>query len=79
MPEANYDWLDLRRLVRRSGAISPDAIIQGVHRGYAFLAPLSGDEALLASDAHGRERQAYRRLVTRLPRPDPDNDAAAGT
>jgi predicted nucleotidyltransferase component of viral defense system len=67
LSEANYDWMDLRRLVRRSGAISPDAIIQGVRGGYAFLAPLSGDEALLASDTHGRERRAYSRLVSQLP------------
>ncbi len=79
LSEANYDWIDLRRLVRRSGAISPDTIIQGVRRGYAFLTPLSGDEALLASDAHGRERRAYSQLVAQLPgHPDAESGPEMG-
>jgi hypothetical protein len=79
LSEANYDWLDLRRLVRRSGAPSPEAIIQGVRRGFAFLAPLEGDEALLARDAHGRERRAYDRLVSQLPgQPNAENSPKRG-
>jgi len=67
LSEANYDWTDLRRLVRRSGALPSDDIIQGVRSGYTFLVPLSGDETLVANDAHGRERRAYSRLVSQLP------------
>lgn len=68
LPEGRYDWLDLRRLVRRGGTISPDEIVRGVQRGYAFLTKLTDDEALLSKDAYMRERQVYQRLVDSLPR-----------
>jgi hypothetical protein len=66
LPDGRYDWLDIRRLVRRGGTISPDEIIRGVQRGYAFLTQVTDDETLLCNDPLGRERQAYRRLVDSL-------------
>jgi len=66
LPEGKYDWLDLRRLVRRGGAVSPDEIVRGVQRGYVFLTHLTDDEALLSNDAYLRERPAYQRLVDGL-------------
>ena len=56
LPEGRYDWLDIRRLVRRGGSISPDEIIRGVQRGYAFLTQVTDDEALLCNDPYGSER-----------------------
>jgi hypothetical protein len=67
LPDGRYNWLDIRRLVRRGGTISPDEIIRGVQQGYAFMTKLTDDEAILANDPYLRERQAYQRLVDRLP------------
>jgi len=66
LPEAEYDWSDLRRLVRRSASVAPEDIIRGVQQAYAFLGQLTADEAQLASDPYGRERQTYGRLVQGL-------------
>ena len=66
IPQAHYDWMDLRRLVRRGAAVSPDEIVRGVQQGYAFLAQLTPDEALLAADPYGRQRQVYSRLAASL-------------
>ena len=59
LPEAKYDWSDLRRLVRRSWSVTPAEIIRGVQKGYAFLGQLTADEAALAADPYGREKQPY--------------------
>lgn len=69
IPLAHYDWMDLRRLVRRGAAVSSDAIIQGVQQGYAFLGQLTADEALLAADPYGRQRQVYSHLAASLRQP----------
>lgn len=53
IPQARYDWIDLRRLVRRGASISPDEIVRGVQQGYAFLGQMTADEALLAADPYG--------------------------
>jgi predicted nucleotidyltransferase component of viral defense system len=63
LPQAHYEWPDLRRLIRRGAAVSPEEIIRGVQQGYAFLGQLTEEEALLAGDPYGRQRQAYQRLV----------------
>jgi hypothetical protein len=67
LPDGRYNWLDIRRLVRRGGTISPDEIIRGVQQVYAFMTKLTGDEATLANDPYLRERQTYQRLVDSLP------------
>jgi predicted nucleotidyltransferase component of viral defense system len=64
--DARYDWLDLRRLVRRGSALKPEDIVQGVQGSYAFLAQLTPEEQALASDPHGRERRLYGQLVEEL-------------
>ena len=66
MSDAQYDWSDLRRLVRRSASAAPEDIIRGVQQAYAFLGQPTADEAQLAGDPYGRERQTYDRLVQGL-------------
>jgi predicted nucleotidyltransferase component of viral defense system len=66
LPEGKYDWSDLSRLVRRDRLVAPDEIVQDVQRAYAFLRELTVEEARLAADPYGRERQVYRRLVESL-------------
>jgi predicted nucleotidyltransferase component of viral defense system len=66
LPEGKYDWTDLSRLVRRDRLIAPDEIVRGVQESCAFLRELTVEEARLAADPYGRERQVYRRLVDRL-------------
>jgi predicted nucleotidyltransferase component of viral defense system len=66
LPQAQYDWPDLRRLVQRSASVAPEDIVRGVQQAYAFLGQLTADEARLAGDPYGRERQAYGRLVQSL-------------
>lgn len=63
LPDAQYEWSDLQRLVRRSWSVTPAEIVRGVQQGYAFLNKLTPDEALVAADPYGRERQACQRLV----------------
>jgi predicted nucleotidyltransferase component of viral defense system len=66
LPEGRYDWSDLSRLVRRDRLIAPDEIVRGVQKSYAFLRELIVEEARLAADPYGRERQVYRQLVDSL-------------
>lgn len=66
LPQVHYEWSDLRRLIRRGAALGPDEMIRGVQQGYTFLTQLSEEEALLAADAYGRQRQLYAHLVVDL-------------
>ncbi|MFW6135959.1 MAG: nucleotidyl transferase AbiEii/AbiGii toxin family protein [Chloroflexota bacterium] len=66
LPEGNYDWADLTRLVRPVDLVSPDEIIAQVQRAYVFLGELTEGEARLAADPYGRERQVYRHLAKSL-------------
>lgn len=66
LPQAHYEWSDLRRLIRRGAAVSPEEIVRGVQQGYAFLGQLTEEEALLADDPYGRQRQTYMRLATEI-------------
>jgi predicted nucleotidyltransferase component of viral defense system len=66
LPQAHYEWPDLQRLIRRGAAVSPEEIIRGVQQGYAFLEQLTEDEALLAGDPYGRQRQLYAHLLNDL-------------
>lgn len=68
LPQAHYEWPDLRRLIRRGAAVGPEEIIRGVQQGYAFLGELTEDEASLAGDPYGRQRQLYAHLVDDLSR-----------
>lgn len=62
----DYDWGDLRRLVRRSWELYPDQIIQAVREGYKFLLEMTAEESQLAVDPYKRQRQVYTDLLERL-------------
>lgn len=64
--EGNFDWLDLRRLVRRGWDIRPEEIIQQVQDGFGFLSDLTPEEAILAADPYRRQDEVYRALVEGL-------------
>ncbi len=66
LPDAKYEWSDLQRLVRRSWSVPPDEIVRGVQQGYDFLSKLTPDEAIVAADPYGHERQACQRLISSL-------------
>lgn len=66
LSSGQYDWGDLRRLVRRSWELSPEMIIHGVRKSYAYLNELTDEEAVLAHDPYRREQQTYRLLVISL-------------
>ena len=66
LDSGQYDWGDLRRLVRRGWQFSPEMIISGVRRDYAFLEELTPEEAVLAGDPYRREQQTYQMMVKNL-------------
>jgi predicted nucleotidyltransferase component of viral defense system len=57
-----FDWEDLRDLVRRDARIERDAICAACVRGFGFLAELTPEERTLAGDSHQRERELWERL-----------------
>jgi predicted nucleotidyltransferase component of viral defense system len=57
-----FDWDDLRDLVRRTEQIDRERICAACARGFGFLADLSLEERELANDAHQRERASAERL-----------------
>jgi predicted nucleotidyltransferase component of viral defense system len=61
-----YDWSDLRRLLRKGREIQPAVIIRGVRENYAFLSELSPVEALLAGDPYQRQRKAYQTVLAEI-------------
>ncbi len=61
-----YDWSDLRRLLRKGREIQPAVIMRGVQQKYAFLSELGPDEALLAGDRYQRQREAYQAVVAQV-------------
>jgi predicted nucleotidyltransferase component of viral defense system len=66
LSERKYDWFDLGRLVPRDRLVSPDEMLPSLRQAYAFLRDLTPEEARLAADPYGRERQAYSHLVDSL-------------
>jgi hypothetical protein len=61
-----FDWDDLRDLVRRTEEIDREKICGACAGGFRFLADLSSDERVLANDAHQREQELWDRLRTEL-------------
>ena len=61
-----FDWDDLRDLVRRTEKINPEKICAACAGGFRFLADLTPDERVLANDAHQREQELWHRLRTEL-------------
>jgi predicted nucleotidyltransferase component of viral defense system len=64
--DRHYDWLDLRRLVRRGWDLQAEEIIEQVQTGFGFLSDLTSDEAFLAEDPYRRQYEVYRLLVDGL-------------
>ncbi len=56
-----FDWDDLRDLVRRGAVIDRDRITADCARGFAFLADLSDDERALAGDPYQRQQEIWER------------------
>jgi len=57
-----FDWDDLRDLVRRTENINREKICAACAGGFRFLADLSPEERALASDSHQREHGLWDRL-----------------
>ena len=64
--DGNFDWLDLRRLIRRGWDIQPEEIIDQVQTGFGFLTDLTSKEAVLAGDPYRRQHEVYHLLVDGL-------------
>ena len=63
---SRYDWSDLRRLVRRGRELTPEMILNGVRKDYAFLNDFTPEEAILAADPYRRQQKVYQRLIDQL-------------
>ena len=61
-----FDWDDLRDLVRRTEEIDREKICTACAGGFRFLADLSPEERVLANDGHQREHDLWDRLRTNL-------------
>ena len=61
-----FDWDDLRDLVRRSAVIDRQRICADCVRGFRFLQDLSPQEAQLANDPHQRERALWEELTAQI-------------
>ncbi len=59
----DFDWDDLRDLVRRSEVIDRERICADCVRGFGFLEGLSPEERTLANDPHQREQALRDRLA----------------
>jgi hypothetical protein len=57
-----FDWDDLRDLVRRDARIDRERICVDCVRGFRFLADLTPEERTLANDAHQREQALWESL-----------------
>ncbi|MGO8700338.1 MAG: nucleotidyl transferase AbiEii/AbiGii toxin family protein [Limisphaerales bacterium] len=57
-----FDWDDLRDLVRRTEEIEREKICAACAEGFRFLADLSPEERALANDSHQREQELWDRL-----------------
>lgn len=62
----DFDWDDLRDLVRRTDEIDRERICAACAGGFRFLADLTADERVLANDAHRREQALWERLRAEL-------------
>jgi predicted nucleotidyltransferase component of viral defense system len=58
----DFDWDDLRDLLRRNIVLEPDRITADCVSGLGFLVDLTEDERLLANDRYQREQGAAERL-----------------
>ncbi|MFO7943927.1 MAG: nucleotidyl transferase AbiEii/AbiGii toxin family protein [Anaerolineales bacterium] len=63
LPEGQYDWSDLERLVRPEWLVSAEDIITGVQNNYAFLREMTDEETQLSTDPYGRHHKLHDELV----------------
>jgi hypothetical protein len=61
-----FDWDDLRDLVRRDARIDRERICADCARGFRFLADLSPKEQVLANDPYQREQALWESLRREL-------------
>lgn len=61
-----FDWDDLAQLVRRTVVIDRERITADCVRGFGFLAELTDEEKIVASDRYQREQAAVERLRAEL-------------
>ena len=59
-----FDWDDLRDLVRRTEVIDPEKICADCTRGFRFLMEMTPEEQVLAHDPHQREQAVWGRLAS---------------
>jgi predicted nucleotidyltransferase component of viral defense system len=64
----DFDWDDLRQLLKRAVVIDRDRITADCVRGFGFLADLTEDERALARDQYQREQAVAERLRAGLAR-----------
>jgi predicted nucleotidyltransferase component of viral defense system len=62
----DFDWGDLAQLVRRTVVIDREKIPADCVRGFGFLAELTDEEKIVASDQYQREQAAVERLRAEL-------------
>lgn len=62
-----FDWDDLRQLLRRTLEIDKDRITTACIQGFRFLAHLTPEEQTLANDAYQRERALWQELNAQAP------------
>ena len=61
-----YNWSDLRRLLRKGREVQPAVIMRSVRENYAFLSELGSEEALLAGDPYQRQKKAYQAVLAEV-------------
>lgn len=61
-----FDWDDLAQLVRRTVVIDRERITADCVRGFGFLAELTDEEKIVASDRYQREQAAVERIRAEL-------------
>jgi predicted nucleotidyltransferase component of viral defense system len=59
----DFDWDDLRDLVRRTEVIDREKICADCARGFRFLIEMTPEEQVLAHDPHQREKAVWERLA----------------
>jgi len=64
---AEFDWDDLRDLVRREAKIDREKICADCVQGFRFLANLTAEEQRLAADRHQREQALAGKLRAEMP------------
>jgi hypothetical protein len=60
--DREFDWDDLRDLVRRDARIDRERICADCTRGFGFLANLTDEERTLAGDRYQREKATVERV-----------------